>query len=239
MTARQNINPLHLPALVYIAIVCFCISHTSGVHAQTHYRSNVSIGAWGGLNLARTEFTPSVPQDFMPCARAGVGVRYIEENHFGIIAELNWSQRGWKENFEEAPYRYSRTLNYIQLPVLAHIYFGRRGRFFINAGPEFSLFVGSSTSSNFNPSNTESLPDFPNVNRTNIQHTLDVHNRFDYGITGGLGGEFSIDRRNALFVEARFYYGLGNIFRSRRTDPFSGSNSMVISCSLGYWFRVR
>ncbi len=144
-----------------------------------------------------------------------------------------------EESFEEAPYNYSRTSNYIQIPVMAHIYFGRRGRFFFNAGPEIGFFLGESTKANFDPFNTSELPGFPNTNRTNTQQTLPISHKVDYGISAGIGGEFSITRHNALYMEARFYYGLGNIVKSGRTEPFNASNQMSVSLCLGYWFRIR
>ncbi len=207
--------------------------------AQTHYKANVALGAKGGADMSRVFFNPGVHQEFNFGGVAGLTFRYVEENHFGLIAEINWTQRGWKEDFEDAPYSYSRTLNYIQIPVLAHIYFGRRGRFFFNAGPEIGFFIGDSEKCNFNPYATENLPDFPNTNRTNTQMTMPVSQKVDYGISAGLGGEFSINRRNSLYLEARFYYGLGNIVKSGRTDPFNASNQMSVSLCMGYWFRVK
>ena len=54
----------------------------------------------------------------------GVKARYTEEKFFGLIAELNIEQRGWREVFEETDFNYTRKLTYITLPILTHIYFG-------------------------------------------------------------------------------------------------------------------
>lgn len=223
-------------AALTVAILIIAIE----LQAQTHYHSNVSVGMKAGADLSRVFFNPSVPQGFAAGPTAGVMFRYIEENHFGLIAELNLNRRGWKESFENAPqYSYVRHIDYLSIPILAHIYFGRRGRFFFNCGPEFSLFLKQSTSTNFNPEEIKNLPDFPLRYRTVEQLTLPVSQKLDYGISAGLGGEFSINRRNAISVEARFYYGLGNIMPSKRRDYFSGSNQMTISATVGYWFRFK
>ncbi len=224
---------------IYIFLLLIVSVSAISISAQTHYKANIAIGVKGGADMSRVFFNPGVPQSFQFGGIAGLSFRYIEENHFGLIAEVNWTQRGWKESFNNAPYRYSRTLNYIQIPVMAHIYFGRRGRFFFNAGPEIGFFLSDSTDANFNPWNTGSLPDFPNTNRTNIQQTMPVNQKIDYGISAGLGGEFSVNRRHSLYLEARFYYGLGNVLKSGRTDPFNASNQMSVSLCLGYWFRVK
>lgn len=222
----------------YVGLAVFCGVAVPAV-GQTHYSSNVAVGVKGGAEFSQVFFSPSVRQKFCAGFTGGVMARYIEENHFGIIAELNFSQRGWAENFEDAPYNYRRTINYIELPVLAHIYFGRRGRFFFNAGPQVGLYLGDSTEANFNPEDMSSLPDFPYRNRMNEQMLLEVSQKFDYGISAGLGAEFNISKRNSIAVEARFYYGLGNIFPSKRTDTYSASNQMSVMATLGYWFRVK
>lgn len=205
--------------------------------AQSHYTSRVYIGAHGGVDFSQVSFTPSVPQTFIIGGNAGLNFRYIEEKHFGFIVEANWEQRGWKEDFEDLPYKYSRSVNFIQVPVLAHIYWGNRGKFFINAGPSVSFMVGESTSANFNPETVASNPDFDT--HISSQYAEPVNQKVDYGISGGIGGEFSINRRNSLYIDARFYYGLGNLLKSGRTEAIRGSNSMTISLSLGYWFRVK
>lgn len=212
---------------------------SQNVGAQTHYDANISVGVKAGTEFSRVFFNPSVNQKLPFGATAGVTFRYIEENHFGLIAELDFTQRGWEEDFQGAPYRYRRTLNYIQIPVLAHIYFGRRGRFFINAGPEIGFMISESTSANFNVEEMSQLPGFPLRNRTNEQMTMPVKNKVDYGISGGLGGEFNITHNHSVSLEGRFYFGLGNIFSSRRTDIFSSSNSMAVSLTANYWFRVK
>ena len=74
---------------------------------QTHHEGTLSVGAKAGASLSRVGFTPTVQQKMLPGMTAGVMVRYIEEKNFGIIAELNLTQRGWKEQFDESDYNYS------------------------------------------------------------------------------------------------------------------------------------
>lgn len=207
--------------------------------SQTHYSSNVALGVKGGAEFSEVFFNPNVRQKFALGFTGGVMFRYIEENHFGLIAELNFAQRGWSENFEDAPYNYTRTTNYIELPVLAHIFFGRRGRFFFNAGPQVGLYLGDKVKANFDPKDMANLPDFPYKNRMNEQMLLEVKQKIDYGISAGLGAEFNVTRRNSISIEARFYYGLGNLFSSKRVDTYSASNQWSIGATVGYWFRIK
>ena len=83
---------------IFLIISLVLLSFTT--KAQTHYSSNVCVGARGGIDISRVFFSPSVNQGWPVNPTLGVGIRYIEENHFGLIAELNYVRRGWKENFE-------------------------------------------------------------------------------------------------------------------------------------------
>lgn len=215
--------------ILFVSLIAIC------GNAQTHYKSRVFFGAHGGVDFSRVTFTPSVTQSMVMGYNAGVNFRYIEESHFGFIVEANWMQRGWKEDFEELPYKYERTANYIEVPFLAHIYFGRRGKFFINAGPSISFFLNESTKSNFNYKN----PPADLTNHINYQQDMPVNHKIDYGISGGLGGEFFINPKNSIYIEGRFYYGLSNMLKSGRTELIRGSNPMTISLSVGYWFRTK
>lgn len=221
-----------------IFFILLTLSFFGLMKSQTHYSANVCLGVKGGVDLSRVFFTPGVKQGWPVNPTLGLGLRYIEENHFGLIAEVNWVRRGWKENFEGLPFRYQRNLDFIEIPVFAHIYFGRRARFFINAGPQIAFRIGESVSSNFDPFDTSSIPDFPHTNRRNSQMTEPVKQKVDYGISAGLGCEYNINRRNSLSIEARYYFGLGNIFAAGRQDPFRASNMMYIALTAGYWFRL-
>lgn len=210
-----------------------------GSRAQTHYSSNVCLGVHGGVDLSRVMFSPNVKQSWALNPTLGFGVRYIEENHFGLIAEVNYLRRGWKDNFEGLPFNFQKNLDFIEIPVFAHIYFGRRARFFVNAGPQIAFKIGESYTSNFDPYDTAGIPDFPNVNRRNDQFTEKVTQKIDYGIAAGLGCEFNINLRHSIHLEARYYFGLGNMMSAKRQDTFRASNAMYISVTAGYWFRIK
>ncbi len=219
-------------------IITIVISAISGM-AQTHFDSRIDIGVRGGCTFSTVTFKPSITSKFGMGYTGGVSFRYTEENHFALIAEVNLVQRGWAEKFEDLPYKYQRILDYIEVPIMSHIYFGRRGKFFINAGPEIAYFLGDHIKSNFDYHNTQDLPGFHDKNRRDEQLTMDVSQKVDFGIVAGLGGEFSLNRKNSLAVEARLYYGIGNVMPSGRQDTFSLSNQLSIAVTAGYWFRIK
>ncbi len=220
--------------------VIIVVASASAALAQKHYESNITVGGKAGMSLSRMSFSPSVPQTMLNGMMAGVKLRYVEERNFGVIVEFNLEQRGWKETFEGTSYQYNRRLTYLQMPFLTHIYFGStKFHCFFNAGPELGYMIASSTSSNFDVNNFKNLTDFPHVNRSTEQFAMDIKNRFDYGISAGLGMEYFVKRNHSVELECRLYYGLGNIFGASKSDVFAASRGMSIQIALGYNFRLR
>ena len=210
------------------------------VTAQTHYEGQIAVGGKAGVTLSRVNFNPTVQQSMLPGMTAGVMFRYIEEKNFGLIAELNLTQRGWKENLEESDYNYSHRFTYLELPVMTHIYFGnRRIKGFFNLGPELNVMLGDGISSNFAYQEAEGLEYFVQNTRHIEQLSMKVNNRFDYGICGGAGMEVNLNAKHSLLLEGRFYYGLADVFPNHKTDIFSSSNSMTVMVTLGYFYRLK
>ena len=149
-------------SILVIALAMLTATVEPTVAANLFSDHNVSIGAKGGMSLSRINFQSSVPQKMIGGAVIGATVRYIEENHFGLIAELNFEQRGWHEDFEPMKgYTFKRQFSYIQIPLLTHIYFGsERARFFFNAGPELGVMIGEKTTSNFDYGHASYIEEF-------------------------------------------------------------------------------
>lgn len=202
-------------------------------------RRILEIGVTGGLNLSQMDFQPDIRQKYLMGANGGLFARYTSEKYFGMICaaqlELNFSQRGWTENFDDDTSNgYSRTLNYIELPLLAHLSWGREEKgfqFFINLGPQISFFMGDSEKFEGNWK-TENRPE-----SIRAIYGKEVENKFDYGIAGGLGIELKTKIGN-FFVEGRYYYGLSDIFKNSKTDDFGRSANQTITVRLGYAIRI-
>lgn len=211
-----------------------------GAKAQTHYIPHVWVGGHAGMTMSEMSFSPSVRQSMVQGMTAGLSFRYAEERHVGLIAEFNISQRGWKEDFEGAPFSYSRRLTYMEIPVLTHIFFGSpKFKGFFNLGPVVGYMIGDNIKSDFDYAHPDQVPGFPLSNRSTEQMAMEIKNKFDYGITAGAGCEFVVKRRHAFTLEARYYFGLGNIYPSSKKDTFSASRGTSIMVTLGYMFRLK
>lgn len=210
------------------------------IKAQRSYEPHFSIGVKGGATLSNVAFSPDIEQSMLQGLVMGVSARYTEERFFGLIAELNIEQRGWKEVFDETSFDYSRKLTYIQLPLLTHIYFGSDTfKGFVNLGPSVSYMISETTDANFDYSNPSEVEGFPIENRHVNQMSMPVKNKFDYGILAGAGIELIIKKKHSVLLEGRYYYGLGNIFASSKKDEFAASRGTSIQISIGYMFHIK
>lgn len=221
-------------------IICLSALVALLATAQTHYEGNIAVGGKAGMTMSRVNFNPIVQQTMNLGMTAGVMFRYIEENNFGLIAELNVTQRGWKEKFEESDYNYRHSFTYLELPIMTHIYFGnQRVKGFFNLGPEINVMLGDGIKSNFSYQDAAGMDYFIGDPRRIEQMSMKVKNKLDYGICAGAGMELNLNPKHSLLLEGRFYYGLTDVFPNHKTDIFSSSNSMTISVTLGYFYRLK
>lgn len=188
------------------------------------YEPEIAFGTRQGADLSFVWFYPEVNTKMMEGYVGGFTSRFIFEKYFGLQVELNYMQRGWREDYEN--FKYQRRLHYAELPFMTHIFFGNKTfRWFFNAG----LVLGY----NFGENKT-----FSEISKPRAEHNLLVSNRFDYGICGGTG--FEIHTRAGIYqLDGRYNFGLGDIFPNRMSDDFSRSSNQNISICLGVLFDIN
>lgn len=205
----------------------------SALQAQVgEQRYNFALGVNGGVNLNKVSFSPTVQQKNLLGMNVGLTARYISEKFFSMICgaqiEVNFSQRGWDESYEDYPdVKYTRRMNYVEIPFLAHLAFGKEQgmQFFVNIGPQIGLLItDSETESGDNPYIME-------------QHGKPIDNKFDYGIAGGAGVELRTKAGNFL-VEGRYYFGLADFYNSTKKDYFARSAHSTITAKITYLFDL-
>lgn len=225
-----------------IIVLVAALATVGHARAQREYDPHFWIGGRAGITLSRMEFAPPIDQSMLRASTVAISFRYIEEKLFGLVGELAVTQRGWREDFGDNyrdMFHYDRTLTYIELPVMAHIYFGsRKVKCFFNAGPSVSYMVGDKIKADFDYRNPQDVEDFPYHYRHTEQLSMDISNKFDYGIQAGAGVEMFFGRQS-VYLEGRYYYGLGSIFPSHKSDTFTASRGTSIIVSFGYYFKVR
>ncbi|MDR1402309.1 MAG: PorT family protein [Tannerellaceae bacterium] len=212
---------------ISISIILFVFA--VAIHGQSAFKKELSMGGSFGMGVSTVSFVPKIQTKFLLGTHIGFTSRWITENHLGIILEVNYTQQGWDEKFEDKMLQYTRKIDIIEVPFLTHIYFGgKRMRFFINLGPKIGFVMNEKTVNNL-PGDFEETLD----SRYRELHAKPVEKKFAWGIGGGPGVELKTGAGNFL-LEGRYYYGLGDLFNNRKGDPFPQSSSQVIFGKLTY-----
>lgn len=210
------------------------------IEAQSDFKSEWNVGVGFGPTFSSIDFvtfrSPGVDTKNYFQYHGGIALRYVSEKNLGIIGEINISQQGWEGKYKDHPsFQYKRSLTYLEIPVLTHIYFGNKVRFLVNLGPKVQFLL--SEKENMNDDLANSI-----ANNTDglitLHYNRDVENKFDYGIIAGLGMEFRTGIGN-FALEGRYYFGLGDIFDNKKNDyNFSRSANRVISAKLTYYVKL-
>ena len=227
------------------------------LHAQVgDHRNDLSVGFNGGYTMSNVGFSPNVPQSQLGGFTAGATIRYTCEKYFksicAIVAEVNLTQMGWKESitdqdnnpvinaFSNEAEQYQRQLTYIQVPLMARLGWGRERKgfqAFFQLGPQLGFFLNDKVTTNFEYDN-RNISDRVGVQQYAYQDTIEIQNKFDYGIAVGLGAEYSIPKAGHILLEGRYYYGLGNLYGDTKRDFFGSSNFGNIVIKLTYLFDI-
>ncbi|MDR2692498.1 MAG: PorT family protein [Dysgonamonadaceae bacterium] len=218
------------------AFFSFLFQFTCG---QTNsFSSEWVVGVNGGVNLSQMRFNSGyyVPQGLYMQPSGGLTVRYISENHFGIIGELNYSLCGWTEKKDTLnnahPNEYTRSLTYLEIPLLTHLYFtlGKRARLIINAGPQFRYNIGEEVK--------KKMINDENTNWPYYDDEYKVSRKFDYGLKGALGIEI-LTGVGSFILNGNYYFGLADVFNNKRADVFQASSNQIIGINLIYLIRIK
>jgi len=209
---------------VIILFILF-VSANSIFGQVNYFVPEYGVGVRGGATASWVSFSPSVAQSSIYGLQAGGVFRYVSAKYFGVQVEANFTQRGWTEKSDA--YTYTRQLNYVEVPFLSHIYFGGKVfRWFFNLGPSVSYQISD---------NVEST--VTNIEQ-NSCHTMAVKNRLDYAIAVGTGFEFNTKRAGIYQLEARYSFGLGDMFPNSATDDYRRSSNQNLSVCLGLLFNA-
>lgn len=229
----KRLLPLFLMLFLFIAQVSA---------QKKDFEKELYIGVGGGALMTSVDFVPTVLQKSYFGIHGGISAKYISEKYLGLIFEMNYVQRGWTEDFPpESGFAYNKTLNYLEVPFMTHIYFGKKVRFIINAGPQLGFLIGSSD--NMNEALAADIAAKKQENpeaQIGMQYSLKPRS-FDYGLIGGIGMELKTGAGNVV-LEGRYYFGLGDIFENRKLKEdffFYRSAHRIIEAKLSYLFQVK
>lgn len=235
-------------------ILLLCIVPLLASAQVGKYRSDLAIGVNGGLLMNRVTFSPRVQQSMLMAPEFGVTVRYTCEKYFAMVcalqAEVNYSRQGWKEVPENGNYTYQRNMDYIHVPFMARLGFGRERKGvmgYLILGPQIGFCIGENDirtgewEDAINPYDPEGpMINVPKNPEGPWQHyNLGIEKKFEYGIVGGAGIEFSHPKIGHFALDGRYYFGLSDIFNNGKKDYFGRSANSSIVVKLTYLWDVK
>lgn len=216
----------------YIVLLLLLVSLMS--MAQPRLRTpEIYVGAHAGVMASTMLFRPNVAKiDIMQSPltmNGGLVFRYAAHKVCAIQVEANYMQRGWREQIAlgtGSTMDYTRQLDYIEIPLLMHLYFGKqRFRGFINLGPQIGYCIRDIATQL--PS-TITSPQYQPIEKP-----------FDWGLAGGLGCYYRTKKIGLFQLEARFNFSMGTTYNDRKVDYFSQSNAMNLSLNLAYLWEIK
>jgi hypothetical protein len=129
-------------------------------------------------------------------AKLGADVAFVADFAIGIFSispEFHWLQKGGKiEDLQGSVGEISRTFNYLEIPVLLKLNFGKKVGFFLLAGPSVGYLLNGTDKDM--DGNTNDID-------------LDFYKRVEYGAHAGAGLGLGPIR-----VDIRYIFGLNDIF---------------------------
>lgn len=211
-------------------------------------RRDVAIGINAGVTINSVSFQPSVDQSMKISPSFGMTIKYTCEKYFkaycALQGEINYYNLGWKQKFDPVSYpdyRYNRDVHMITVPIMARMGWGReknRGCMgYIVAGPQIGFILGESeTMSNQLKLAVEKNEQLSASRRS--QYGKALEKTFMYGITAGAGLEVHAGRVGHFMIEARYYLGLGDMFKNGKSEYFGRSANNTISVKVHWIYDV-
>lgn len=203
------------------ALAQWCVGVTGGVDYNVHsmdlqYMADFNMqGRWG--------------------ATLGITGQYNFSNWLGVRADLNWSQKNYRQYrsvLNEVNYKYRN--NYLQLPIMASFSFGgQKLRGFCNLGVYGGYWMNSSRSGSDINTFTQRTYDFSEK----VEFNNERDQRWDCGLVGGVGLEYRLWKHWALQGEVRYYYSTTSTRKQyMRVKDYRYNGTTAIQLGASYIF---
>jgi hypothetical protein len=248
-----------------IISIVFLVALFSG-HAMSQ---TTWLGLKGGLSIPDLSGGSGNPLSDNYTSRLALNFGVLSDfkvhKNFSLQVELNYAGQGGKRDglqpitnlpaslsqglpagtYLYANFKNKAVLDYLELPIMAKLSWGKMFGYYVNAGPYLGYLLhaaektkGTSTIYE-DPGGQVPLTEmgYP-VPAQNFDANTDVTSsikRFNVGVTGGGGVDWKLDPKDKLFFDARFEYGFINI-QKYSVDGKDNTGNLLLS--LGYAHRL-
>ncbi len=188
--------------LIFAAFLTWC--GTTTTFAQ--WRLGVTAGADYNTYSMDLQYMSDFRMEGRWGATLGVTGQYDLTDWFGVRADLNWTQKNYRQYRTEFSYvNHKYRNNYLQLPVMASFGFGsQKLRGFCNVGGYAGYWLNSSRWGTDVNIFSDRYYEFSEEMKLDSERDQ----RFDCGLVGGIGVEYRLCKHWAVQGELRHYYSL-------------------------------
>jgi hypothetical protein len=209
------------------------------VNAQNRdFTKYVGIGVHGGINFSEVKFSEVASDESditsfkaLRLYSGGLLLNFMAEEYAGIQVEVNFSKRGWTE-IKDSAYTYKRSINFLEIPLLTHLSFGKNHfKYIFNLGPYVAFERSFKETYELFDSNS-SIPesDSSNYFGKSFDNPIDLGFMFDAGL--GIKTDIGIFQ-----VKARYSHGILSVFDEYPDGEFRASKMQNISIELSYVYN--
>ena len=228
----ERLHRIGLLGLIFLSIFNL---QSSFLQAQPRLKNaEYSIGVHGGVSASTILFRPSV-ENMTPITNAcvlggngGLVFRYAGHKYCALQVELNYLHRGWAEKNTSTGETFSRSMHYIEVPLMMHLNFGSpQWKWFFNLGPQIGYCVKDEGNSGVL------------VNGSGAAEYGPLEQPFDWGLIAGTGLYCKTKKAGTYQLEIRFDYSFGGIFRTTLVDYFNMASPMDLSINFAYLWNFK
>ena len=196
-----------LLAFVSASVISYSQNNNSIIPPQPIEQSKFSIGVKGAFG--HSFLMPYSNPSFMPSWDAGISAIYSPFEHLGFGIEGTYSREGVK--FETPEYTSETELNYVRVPVKLIYFFRDYEKDFrpkVAIGPTIGFLTNKGENAGYN--------------------------KTDIGANASLGFNYRLLRAVWLNLDASYYQGLTDVYKSNNEKDLNGNVRLNLGLSFGF-----
>lgn len=205
-------------------LIIILIFGSFSVFAQ---RTKIELGIEGGPSIAFMQVRNNPSFNYYNPRILGSGA-FAFEYHFSNLIYLR-SALGYEVKGYQRPYQIYANgtdlgiattyfqFDYVTLPILIRLNFGKKIRFFLNAGPYMSYLTAKKAH----------ISEYEQYSGSALSGSVRDYNRFDFGFSGGLGIGIPINENWSVSLEARNNFGLLPLKTDNDGKIFTNSSNLL------------
>lgn len=210
---------------LFIILTLILLFKSLAFSQTEEFKTSYSFGIKQGINYSSVLFNPGLSQGITLGYNGGLVYKFHNERLFGLQLELIFNQKGWTEDLDTISNSYSRKMNYLEIPLITQIIFGKKQtKFYVNLGTSFGYLLSESENKTIN---NEALA---------LEHYgKKIDNKFDYSGLGEIGTYFNTSF-GEFQIGIRYQMTLTDLFDAEADSDFLNTKNQVWNLSVTWFF---